>query len=367
MALETYRKKRNFAATAEPKGAAPLADSNMFVVQKHDATRLHYDFRLALDGVLKSWAVTRGPSLNPGEKRLAVAVEDHPLEYADFEGTIAKGEYGGGAVIVWDNGTWAPIGDAHRGLKKGHLEFELHGRKLKGRWHLVRMHGKPGEKRENWLLIKGDDEFARSVDEADILEERPESINTGRTIDQLEGEAPGWSSKTGRIEKPDGAGATAKPKSGAHAREAPDPSAIDGVVKGPLPGFVEPMLATLAKSPPTGDRWLHEIKFDGYRLQAHIEDGSGYALDSGRARLDEKIRRSRARGAAKPAGAHRLDRRRAGGRERERRLRVLASASRSQRGTARPVRLLRLRLSLSRRIRFAPSGAHPPQGAAPAS
>src|ERR1700735_5256365 len=239
MALETYRKKRNFAATAEPKGAAPVADSDIFVVQKHDATRLHYDFRLALDGVLKSWAVTRGPSLNPGEKRLAVAVEDHPLEYADFEGAIAKGAYGGGAVIVWDNGTWAPIGDAHRGLKKGHLEFELHGRKLKGRWHLVRMHGKPGEKRENWLLIKGDDEFARSPDEADILEERPESINSGRTIDELEGEAPGWSSKTGKIEKPDGVGAAAKPKSGGHAREAPDPSGIDGVAKGPLPGFVE--------------------------------------------------------------------------------------------------------------------------------
>ena len=273
MALETYRKKRNFAATTEPKGAAPLADSNIFVVQKHDATRLHYDFRLALDGVLKSWAVTRGPSLNSGEKRLAVAVEDHPLEYGDFEGTIAKGEYGGGSVIVWDNGTWTPIGDPHRGLKKGHLEFELHGQKLNGRWHLVRMHGKPGEKRENWLLIKGDDEFARPADEADILEERPESINTGRTIDQLEGEAPGWSSKTGKIEAPDGGGAAAKPKSGAHAREAPDPSAIEGAAKGPLPGFVEPMLATLAKSPPTGVRWLHEIKFDGYRLQAHIEDG----------------------------------------------------------------------------------------------
>jgi bifunctional non-homologous end joining protein LigD len=272
MALETYRKKRNFAATAEPKGAAPLADSNLFVVQKHDATRLHYDFRLALDGVLKSWAVTRGPSLNPGEKRLAVAVEDHPLEYADFEGTIAKGEYGGGSVIVWDNGTWTPIGDPHRGLKKGHLEFELHGQKLNGRWHLVRMHGKPGEKRENWLLIKGDDEFARSADEADILEDRPESINTGRTIDQLEGEAPGWSSKTGKIETT-GAGAAAQPKLGAHAREAPDPSAIEGAAEAPLPGFVEPMLATLAKSPPTGGRWLHEIKFDGYRLQAHIEEG----------------------------------------------------------------------------------------------
>ena len=274
MALETYRTKRNFAATAEPKGAAPLAASNIFVVQKHDATRLHYDFRLALDGVLKSWAVTRGPSLNPGEKRLAVAVEDHPLEYADFEGTIAKGEYGGGSVIVWDNGTWAPLGDAHKGLKKGHLEFELHGQKLNGRWHLVRMHGKPDEKRENWLLIKGDDEFARPADEADILEERPESINTGRTIDQLQGEAPGWSSKTGKIETPRaGSSAAAKPKSGARTRRGPNPSAIPGASKGPLPGFVEPMLATLAKSPPAGDRWLHEIKFDGYRLQAHIEDG----------------------------------------------------------------------------------------------
>jgi bifunctional non-homologous end joining protein LigD len=268
MALETYRKKRNFAATAEPKGAALVADSHIFVVQKHDATRLHYDFRLALDGVLKSWAVTRGPSLNPGEKRLAVAVEDHPLEYADFEGTIAKGEYGGGAVIVWDNGTWAPLGDAHKGLKKGHLEFELHGQKLNGRWHLVRMHGKPGEKRENWLLIKGDDEYARSADEADILEERPESINTGRTIDQLEGEPPGWSSKTGKIEAPEGAAAPAKSKS-----KAPGHGAIEGAVESPMLGFVEPMLATLSKTPPARGRWLHEIKFDGYRLQAHVEDG----------------------------------------------------------------------------------------------
>jgi bifunctional non-homologous end joining protein LigD len=273
MALETYRKKRNFAATAEPKGApAPVADSNIFVVQKHDATRLHYDFRLALDGVLKSWAVTRGPSLDPSEKRLAVAVEDHPLEYADFEGTIAKGEYGGGSVIVWDNGTWTPLGDAHRGLKKGHLEFELHGRKLNGRWHLLKMHGKPAEKRENWLLIKGDDEFARPADATDILEERPESINTGRTIDELEGEPPGWSSKTGKIETPGGSADSpsdgAKPSAGAL-----DPSAIEGASESPMPGFVEPMLATLSKTPPSGERWLHEIKFDGYRLQAHIEDG----------------------------------------------------------------------------------------------
>src|SRR6516165_4573152 len=234
MALEAYRRKRNFAVTTEPKGGAQLPISNIFVVQKHDATRLHYDFRLALDGVLKSWAVSRGPSLDPGEKRLAVAVEDHPLEYADFEGTIAKGEYGGGSVIVWDRGAWTPIGDPHRGLKKGHLEFELHGQKLNGRWHLVRMRSKPREKHENWLLIKGEDEFAGFPGDADILEGRPESVKTGRTIDELEGEAPGWSSKTGKIEKPDSA---------ADRRTAPSPSAIEGAARGPLPGFVEPMLA----------------------------------------------------------------------------------------------------------------------------
>src|SRR5271168_3340644 len=139
MALEAYRRKRNFKATAEPKGREPLENSNIFVVQKHDATRLHYDFRLELDGVLKSWAITRGPSLVPGEKRLAVEVEDHPLEYGTFEGTIPKGEYGGGSVIIWDRGTWEPEGDPHKALAKGHLDFRLDGEKLKGRWHLVRM------------------------------------------------------------------------------------------------------------------------------------------------------------------------------------------------------------------------------------
>src|ERR1700722_2786305 len=196
MALETYRKKRNFAATPEPKGIrARKSDKarqtgNRFVIQKHDATRLHYDFRLELDGTLKTWAVTRGPSLKPGEKRLAVHVEDHPLEYGDFEGTIPKGEYGGGTVIVWDRGTWTPLHDAHKGYAKGHLDFELHGEKLAGRWHLVRMHGKPREKRENWLLIKGDDEAARSDSDADILAEHPESVKTGRQIEDVADEAP---------------------------------------------------------------------------------------------------------------------------------------------------------------------------------
>ncbi len=139
MALTLYRKKRNFDATPEPRGEAMASGQNSFVVQKHDARRLHYDFRLEMDGVLKSWAVAKGPSLDPTVKRLAVAVEDHPLEYGDFEGTIPKGEYGGGTVIVWDRGTWRPDGDPQKGFAKGHLEFELFGEKLHGRWHLVRM------------------------------------------------------------------------------------------------------------------------------------------------------------------------------------------------------------------------------------
>lgn len=277
MALETYRKKRNFAATPEPKGGRRRNSGFSFVVQKHDARRLHYDFRLEMDGVLKSWAVTKGPSLIPGEKRLAVHVEDHPLEYGDFEGTIPKGEYGGGTVIVWDRGTWSPIGDARKGLAKGHLDFELDGEKLQGRWHLVRMRGKPGEKRDNWLLIKGDDDFARSDGDADVLDERPESVKTGRQIADVANESPGWSSKTGRIKpartKTERVKTSAKVSARVQQTVLPDPSKIKGAKKAPMPAFIEPMLATLAAAPPAGSRWLHEIKFDGYRLQARIEAG----------------------------------------------------------------------------------------------
>jgi len=282
MALTTYRRKRNFSATPEPPGeekASPRGDS--FVIQKHAARRLHYDLRLEMDGVLKSWAVTRGPSLVPGEKRLAVHVEDHPLDYGDFEGTIPKGEYGGGTVIVWDRGNWSPIGDAKKGYAKGHLEFELHGEKLTGRWHLVRMAKKPREKKENWLLIKGEDDAARSEADPDILEERPESVKTGRVIEEVEGEAPGWSSKTGRIEQP----AEAKParkkratKAGSEKSAGEKISVPKRAKKAGYPGFIEPALATLRSTPPPGGRWLHEIKFDGYRLQAHIRDGKARLL-----------------------------------------------------------------------------------------
>ena len=279
--LETYRSKRDFKTTAEPKGRKGRRRGDSFVIQKHDARRLHYDFRLEMDGVLKSWAVTRGPSLVPGEKRLAVHVEDHPLDYGDFEGTIPKGEYGGGTVIVWDSGQWTPIGDPAKAYRKGHLEFELEGEKLAGRWHLVRMAGKPREKRENWLLIKGEDAAAREEGDPDILEERPESVKTGRTIADVEGEAPGWSSKTGKIrkraEKAEAprdkvAKATVGNRS-SKAASAPDPTKLKGTKAEKLPDFVEPVFATLAAKPPAGERWLHEIKFDGYRLLAHIEAG----------------------------------------------------------------------------------------------
>ena len=171
MGLQTYRKKRKFDVTPEPRGRARRAKGHSFVVQKHDARRLHYDFRLELDGVMKSWAVTKGPSLDPGEKRLAIQTEDHPIEYNEFEGTIPEGQYGGGTVMIWDRGEWIPEGDPHEGLKKGHLSFRLEGEKLHGGWHLVRMHGRRGETKEPWLLIKSDDEAAQRGSKADILDE----------------------------------------------------------------------------------------------------------------------------------------------------------------------------------------------------
>jgi len=183
--LKTYRAKRHFGVTAEPKGKVARKSGNAFVIQKHAARRLHYDLRLELDGVMKSWAVTRGPSLVPGEKRLAVQVEDHPIAYNKFEGTIPEGEYGGGTVMIWDRGHWQPENDPHKGLAKGHLAFTLNGKKLRGGWHLVRMHRRPGEKRDNWLLIKQHDGAERSARDKDILEDEPLSVKTGRTMEEI--------------------------------------------------------------------------------------------------------------------------------------------------------------------------------------
>ncbi len=269
--LDLYRSKRDFSRTREPKGAASrrkaARSGGAFIIHKHAARRLHYDLRLEHDGVLWSWAVTRGPSLDPGEKRLAVHVEDHPLEYGAFEGTIPEGEYGAGSVIVWDEGKWIPEGDPARGMEKGHLAFTLEGRKLGGRWHLVRLKPRRGEKRDNWLLIKVDDDFAR--DDEDILETAPDSVKSGRSVEEI-GEDPAgdvWSTdeKPAKDSKPK----AAKAKS-ARAKPARRSEKTEGE---PLPRFVEPCLATLQDKPPTGDAWLHEVKFDGYRLQARISAG----------------------------------------------------------------------------------------------
>ncbi len=189
--LEPYRQKRDFTKTKEPGGNLSKAKGFHYLIQKHAATRLHYDFRLELDGVLKSWAVTRGPSLDPNDRRLAVEVEDHPVKYGSFEGTIPKGQYGGGTVMLWDQGTWEPIGDPHEGLKKGDLKFRLHGERLKGEWVLVRM--KPRDEdmmrkeggRNNWLLIKHHDGTEHEGDHDALLTDNATSVVSGRTMEEI--------------------------------------------------------------------------------------------------------------------------------------------------------------------------------------
>lgn len=265
MALRAYRQKRKFSVTPEPRGHRGRRRGQQFVVQKHAARRLHYDLRLELDGVMKSWAVTRGPSLVPGEKRLAVQVEDHPIEYNKFEGTIPKGEYGGGTVLIWDRGRWIPENDPHKGLSQGQLDFELQGQKLKGRWHLIRMHAKPGEKRKNWLLIKSKDEAARAPRQRDILDEKPLSVVSGRSIPEI---AEG---KTQRRRKTAVKAATNAPLRKRHLPASQAVASQRFGAKARLPQFVQPSLATLRTHAPDGAGWVHEIKFDGYRIQARVD------------------------------------------------------------------------------------------------
>lgn len=294
MGLADYRRKRRFSKTAEPRGKlnrgkpetaakpTPATDTKpeegrRFCIQLHAATRLHFDLRLELDGVLKSWAVPKGVSLDPAEKRLAVHVEDHPLEYATFEGIIPEGNYGAGSVIVWDNGQWEPIGDPHKGYAGGEIKFRLHGHKLQGAWTLVRMRPKPGERGDNWLLIKERDEAVKLSHEADLIRERPESVLSGRTLAEVaagveadppaSGKAKKSKSRRGK-EKAEPVGA--KPRTDGilqHLR------ATAGAALGPIPSALEPTLGRLCDSPPAGDGWLHEIKFDGYRVLAWLDHG----------------------------------------------------------------------------------------------
>jgi bifunctional non-homologous end joining protein LigD len=274
--LASYRAKRDFTKTREPVGKKAREEAgSAYLIQKHAASRLHYDFRLELGGVLKNWAVTRGPSLNPEDKRLAVHVEDHPLDYGSFEGTIPQGQYGGGTVMLWDQGTWEPIGNADRDLARGNLTFILHGKRLKGRWHLVRLRSKrPGDaKRENWLLIKGKDEYADANGDA-ATEKFQKSVVSGRGMEDIaRASGKSWG-KTGARNKSiaetvDAVKALKKKEHAASAQRVKLPH----VGKGDVPaGFVAPQLATLVSAPPRGEEWVHEIKFDGYRLLAVVAD-----------------------------------------------------------------------------------------------
>jgi bifunctional non-homologous end joining protein LigD len=253
--LEEYARKRDFGRTPEPspEDGSP-SDTLRFVVQKHAARRLHYDLRLEVGGAFRSWAVPKGPSLDPEVRTLAVQVEDHPLAYGTFEGTIPKGEYGGGTVMLWDRGKWIPgqapgeevdPGDA---LERGRLHFRLEGKRLRGAWLLVRMGGEAGEDGRNWLLRKLDDAEARPGDEAGVTEAHVTSVATGRTMEAIAaGDDP------------------------VAVADAPLPPPPSGAPESTLPSRLEPQLPTLVKKAPKGDRWLHELKFDGYRIQARIE------------------------------------------------------------------------------------------------
>src|SRR5947207_7099069 len=271
MALEEYNRKRDFGKTPEPAGRVrkqPATVPLSFVVQKHAASRLHYDFRLELNGVLLSWAIPKGPSLDPGEKRLAVHVEDHPLDYGGFEGVIPKGQYGGGTVLLWDRGTWTPEGpDRDEAYRKGSLKFRLDGEKLHGRWALVRMGGRAaGGRHENWLLIKERDEVAVPNSGSALVEDNPLSVATGRSMEAIANARDRvWDSQKGEIAgdlQPE-----AKPAKKLTATRPP------GARRRAMPGNITPQLATLVDKPPDGSEWLHEIKYDGYRLLARIEKG----------------------------------------------------------------------------------------------
>lgn len=250
MSLQKYRKKRNFKRSTEPYGSIKKNNQLIYVIQKHAASHLHYDLRLELKGVLKSWAIPKGPSLDSSIKRLAVHVEDHPIEYAQFEGIIPKGEYGGGTVMLWDKGTWVSEGtDANFTYKKGHLRFTLKGKKLKGAWNLVQIKNNP----KNWLLIKVKDKYARSEHEYDITQAKPNSVVSRRSLQGI--------AKKFQVDVPKSKDIQSKKKLN-----------LSKAKKKVMPHSLYPELATLAEQPPTGNEWLHEIKFDGYRLLCFIKD-----------------------------------------------------------------------------------------------
>ncbi|MBW8897640.1 MAG: DNA ligase D [Massilia sp.] len=258
--LKLYKAKRDFNITAEPKEGGEAGKGSLsFVIQKHWATRLHYDFRLELDGVMKSWAVPKGPSYDTHDRRMAVHVEDHPIAYSDFEGTIAPHQYGAGKVIIWDKGTWEPVGDPRQGYAKGEIKFEMHGHKMHGRWVLVRLRGHDDDKQEPWLLIKENDEYARPAGEFSVVDEFPDSVKDLPM--PAAGADAGQPAKPAR--KTAAHAAAAKPKRGAMP---------EGAVKADLPETLTPELATLVDGPPADpENYIYEIKFDGYRMVTRVQ------------------------------------------------------------------------------------------------
>jgi len=269
--LAKYNAKRDFTQTGEPAGVAASTGRNIFMVQKHDATRLHWDFRLELDGVLKSWAVTRGPSLNPDDKRLAVRTEDHPLAYATFEGTIPKGQYGGGTVMLWDRGTWTPVPgkDPRKTLEEGHLHFTLDGERMKGEWLMIRLKPRGNERTENWLLRKIDDQYAGGS--GDLVDRALTSVATGRTMTEIasgKGGKSQWDSNRDPDDQPNVAAPPPKPVKVRPAAKRADR----------MPPFRKPQLATLVDHVPSGANWMHEIKYDGYRTLLAVGGGRAKAF-----------------------------------------------------------------------------------------
>jgi bifunctional non-homologous end joining protein LigD len=255
--IETYNRRRDFTKTKEPRGRRLKGKGNSFVVQKHDASRLHWDFRLELDGVLKSWAVPKGPSLDPDDKRLAVRTEDHPLDYGDFEGVIPKDEYGGGTVMLWDSGRWIPEPgkDPRKTIEEGHLHFTLEGERMKGEWVMFRLKG-PGDRQEAWMLKKVDDKYAKSGEGETLVEQRLTSVTTGRNMAEIAAGTDVWHS--------DGSAGKNAGRARRKARVGPPP-------------FQPPQLATLVNAVPTGSDWLHEYKYDGYRLLLATAGGAATA------------------------------------------------------------------------------------------
>lgn len=293
MSLTAYKRKRDFCRTPEPAGKVKRSRKGLrYVIQKHDASRLHYDFRLEWNGVLKSWAVPKGPSLDPAVKSLAVEVEDHPLDYGSFEGIIPEGQYGGGTVMLWDEGTWEPEGDAGKSLKAGKLTFELHGKKLTGRWKLIRTAGRDGERQVQWLLMKTNDDAARPGTQRAFLEEEQLSVKSGRDLDEIAANRKRKVWQSNRIDKANSKASKSRTKTRAttakHTRSPArkrrttlptriDPSTLTGARRAALPDWIAPQLATLADGPPSGPNWVHEVKFDGYRLIA-IRNGTSIRL-----------------------------------------------------------------------------------------